>query len=192
MCTAIVPTIRQQLRILWLVPILQTLLLPLGQRETVRRYVDRRGQLNIYRGGRRTGDVPALESATDDHTDGLGVEAAYDGGGFNDAASDGADLPLDQCGGAETISENVVVQARNPAKRINRDGTDFVENASPRRASSRAHHSLSLCSPAPAGTSAKHLDDGISSDGGKSICDGASRAMHKDGEERHPLRKTRA
>ena len=135
--------------------------------------MNRRDQLSIDRGEGRTGDIPALESATDDHTDGVGVEALDLGGGLDDAASDDAELPLDQFGGAETVSENVVVQARNSAKRIDRDGTDFAENVSPRRASSRVHHALSLCSLTPARTRADHLGDGVGSDGGKCICDRA-------------------
>ena len=64
------------------------------------------------------GDVPALESAADDHAEGVCVDVFDDGGGFDDAAGDEASLLPGQLGGGESVGEDEVVQARDTAESI--------------------------------------------------------------------------
>lgn len=110
----------------WVVIFLQALFLIFGQREAVHGLVDGRDQLGVNRGKGGVGDVPAPESAADDHAEGVGVDVPDVGGGFDDAASDEAGPLLDQLGRAESVGENVVVQTRDTTEPIDRDGTDFV------------------------------------------------------------------
>ena len=67
--------------------------------------------MGIDRGKGGEGDVPAPESSADDDPEGVGVDVVDVSGGFDDAASDEASLPLDQLGGRETVGEDEVVQA---------------------------------------------------------------------------------
>ena len=116
----------------WLVPSLQTLFLPVGQQEAIRGLVDGCDQLGVDRAQGGVGDVPAPESATDDHAESVGVDLLDIGGGFDDAASNKASPLPDQLGGGEGVGEDVVVQTRDTTEPINGDGTDFTKMVSPR------------------------------------------------------------
>ena len=156
------------------VPTLQSLFLLLGQGETGRGLVNRHDQLSVDRGEGRVGDIATPKSATDDHTEGVGVDILDICGGFDDATSDDAGLLPGQFCRTERIGEDVVVQTRDATEPIDRDGTGFVGNVRTRRVlESRSGYSLSLSGLTPAGTRAEHLDDGVGSDGGKAVRDGS-------------------
>ena len=125
----------QQLLVGWLIPNLQALFLFLGQREVVHWLVDGRDQLGVDRGEGSVGDVPAPESAADEHAKSVGVDVLDAGGGFDDAASEEAGLLPGQFGAGEGVGEDVVVQTRDTAKPINRDGAGFTEKFNVRRVS---------------------------------------------------------
>lgn len=155
------------------VPGFQALLLLVGQREIVDGLVDGRDQLGVDRGKRGVGDVPAPESAADDHAEGVGIDVLDAGGGFDNAASDEASPLPDQFGRSEAVGENIVVQTGDTTEPINRDGTDFTEKrVNQERAPDRPSYLLSLSGLALARTRAEHLDDGVGSNGGKTVCDG--------------------
>jgi hypothetical protein len=96
--------------VFWLVLILQTLFVPFGQRETGDRCCDHLDRLGVDCAQNRERDVPALVSPTDEHPEGVAIDVLDVCGGFDDAASDKASLPLDQLGGGETVGEEEEVQ----------------------------------------------------------------------------------
>lgn len=103
----------------WLVPILQSLPLLVGQRETVGRFVDRRNQLSVDCGKGRVGDITAPESTADNHAESVGVDVPDVGRGFDDAASNKTNSLPGQLGGAEGVGEDVVIQTGDTTQPIN-------------------------------------------------------------------------
>ena len=94
------------------------------------RLVDRRHQLAVDRREGRAGDVPGLESPVDDHAESVGIDALGNGRGFDDAARDEARPPVGKLRRGERVGEDEVIQARDTAETIHRDGTEFVEGIS--------------------------------------------------------------
>jgi hypothetical protein len=160
------------------VPTLQSRFLVVGQREPVCGFVHGHDQLSVDRGKGGTGDITTPESATDDYAESIWVDVPDVGGGFNDAASDEAGPLPDQLGRGEGVGEDVVIQTRDTAEPINRDGADFIiEKVSSGRVLNKSSYSLSLSGLTPTGTGAEHLDDGVGSNGAKAVCDGTGRKL---------------
>ena len=127
----------------------------------------------MHRGKGFAGDDSSLEEASDEDAESVGIEVPDVGGGLDDAASDKASPLLHQLGGGEGVGEEVVVQTRDATETINRDGTGFIAGVSPGQAQNESGHLLSFRGLTPAVTRAEHLVDGVDSDQGKALCEGA-------------------
>ena len=118
------------------------------------------------------GDIPALESPTDDYTESVCIKSFDAGRGFYDAAGDKVGIPPGQLGRGEVVGEDEVVQTRDTAESIQGDGTS-LRNVSPKWESYGSSPLLALFNMTLASSRAEHLGDGVCSNGGKAFCDGA-------------------